>query len=252
MSFTHNIDKALELHKHPDKRENFHNILFGDYISDMVYGSNDGIITTFAVVAGVSGAGLNTAIVIVLGLANLLADGVSMAAGNYLGSKSELDYRKKILDEETWEIENIPECERKEIKEIYREKGFEGQDLARAVEIITSDKKRWINTMMHEEHGFFVENTASLKPIKKAAATLVAFICAGGVPLIPYVFLKNFDNLFLFSIIFTGVTLFIVGSLRTIFTKRSIIRSGMEMLIVGSVTAGIAYFIGEVLKNLIK
>ncbi len=249
MSFVKNIDKAIEMHKRPKGIGEFHNVPFSEYIGDLVYGANDGIITTFAVVAGVSGASLSPGIVIILGAANLFADGVSMAFGNYLATKSDQDLAKQIRREEEWEIEHIPEYERKEIEVIYKEKGFEGRDLERAVDIITGDKERWLEVMMKEEHGIFqaIDKTA---PFKNAIATFIAFVTAGAVPLLPYVILHSTKKLFFLSIVFTGITLFAVGSLRTIITKRPWLKSGFEMLAVGSFAACIAYFVGEALKHM--
>lgn len=249
MSFTRNIEKAIEFHKREKARGSFHRIPFSSYIGDLVYGANDGIITTFAVVAGVSGASLDTRIIIILGCANLFADGVSMAFGNYLGTKSDQEFVRRIREEEEWEVANIPDYERHEIEEIYRTKGFEGRDLERAVDIITSDKKRWVDVMMKEEHAVFIDEDPHA-PIKNAIATFVAFVCAGAVPLLPYFFIKTEGKLFAFSIIFTAIVLFAVGSLRALIIKKTWIKAGAEMLAVGSVAAAVAYFIGEALKKL--
>lgn len=247
-----NIDKAIAVHKSSKAGLGwYHKLPFGEYLRDVVYGANDGIITTFAVVAGVSGAALDPAIVVVLGLANLIADGFAMATGNYLGTKSEQDYNKLLREEEVWEVEHIPEYERAEIEEIYRKKGFRGRDLARAVSIITARKDRWVGEMMREEHGVLAGDDDPYQPVKNGAATFVAFVVAGIIPLLPYIILRGTENLLMLSIVFTGVTLFVIGSLRTIFTKRSIFRSGLEMLLVGSIAAVIAYFIGEALKGLV-
>ena len=118
------------------------------YLSDWVYGRIDGAITTFAIVAGVVGAEMSTRVILILGAANIIADGFSMAASNYSGTKAELDdYRRHRAYEEE-QVERIPEAERMEVREIYRAKGFEGQELERIVEVITADKGRWVDTMM--------------------------------------------------------------------------------------------------------
>ena len=249
MSFIKNIDKAIEMHKRPKGAGEFHNVPFSAYIGDLVYGANDGIITTFAVVAGVSGADLDVRIVIILGCANLVADGVSMAFGNYLGTKSDQELARRLREEEEWEVANIPDYERKEIEDIYKAKGFEGRDLERAVDIITSDKKRWVEVMMKEEHAIFADENPRA-PIKNAFATLVAFVGAGAVPLLPYFFIRANGNLFAFSIIFTAAALFTVGALRSFIIKKMWVKAGAEMLIVGAIAAGIAYFIGEAMKHL--
>ena len=93
-------------------------------IGDLVYGATDGAVTTFAVVAGVVGAALSPSIILILGFSNLFADGFSMAVGNYLGSKSQKEYIEKERRREEWEIDNLVEQEKQEIKDIYTKKGF--------------------------------------------------------------------------------------------------------------------------------
>ena len=122
-------------------------------LEDFVYGATDGAVTTFAVVAGVIGASLSPSIVLILGFANLFADGLSMAVGNYLAAKTRLEYIEKARRREEWEIDNIVEQEKQEIREIYTKKGFKEELLEEIVRIITSRRKVWVDTMMKEELG---------------------------------------------------------------------------------------------------
>src|SRR6478752_319047 len=121
-----------------DKLHSGRNILFfnKDYIAEFVYGGIDGAITTFAVVAGATGAGLNISVVIILGVANLLADGFSMSVGNYFSTKAEQDNYDKHKAIEYWEIEHLREKEIEEIREIYAKKGFKGELLEQVVSTI--------------------------------------------------------------------------------------------------------------------
>ena len=211
------IEKALEkkadyLSKNPEYRKQeaaYHRHTAGKYIGDLIYGANDGIITTFAVVAGAAGAHLSATVIIILGFANLLADGLSMGASNYLGGKSEQDYAKSQRQKESWEIEHLRELEVDEIREIYASKGFSGKDLNRAVEIVTSNKQVWLDTMMREELDIIEDATDD--PQKHGLATFLAFLIAGLIPLIPYL-LPNFINSFIISSIVGALTLFLVGS----------------------------------------
>ena len=123
------------------------------YLRDWIYGGIDGAVTTFAVVAGVVGAQLSTKIILIIGLANIIADGFSMAAGNYLATKSEQDEIERLVAVENRHIEKFPEGEREEVRQIFKEKGFEGEDLRRVVELMTADKERWVRTMITEEYG---------------------------------------------------------------------------------------------------
>ncbi len=244
-SLDQKIKEVREAHKKGHATEKYHATFGGSYIRDIVYGANDGIITTFAVVAGVAGANLSSNIVLILGFANLLADGLAMAIGNYLGTKSEHEYVEKERQMEEWEIKHVPECEIKEIKDIYRKKGFKGKSLTKMVELVTSNKKLWVDTMMIEELGLLPDDDSS--PFKNGLATFFAFGVAGLFPLLPYVFLPS--NSFNTSIIFTGLSLFVVGALRTFITKKNWLIAGLEMLLVGAIAAIVAYATGHFIET---
>jgi len=235
------IRNALERHKTES----------GAYLGEMVYGALDGIVTTFAVVAGVQGAGLSSGVVLILGFANLIGDGLSMGVGGYLSKKSQKEFARSERKRETWEIENYPAGEKEEIKEIYRKKGFSGADLDRAVEIISSDRENWVNIMMQEELGIMEENKP---PLKSGLLTFISFVIAGFIPLLFFILALAIPGLkqysFLMSLILTGLTLFGVGSMRVLLTGIRWWRSGLEMLFVGGLAAFGAYLIGYFLQNL--
>lgn len=241
------IRQAREAHQQGRATAVMHRRRMGNFIGDIVYGANDGIITTFAVVAGVAGAALSPTVVLVLGFANLIADGFSMAVGNYLGRKSEREYADSERRTEEWEVEHIPEEERKEIREIYQKKGFEGEDLERAVEIITSDKKRWVEAMLKDELGIFKEDEGN--PLWNGAATFGAFVIAGLLPLLPYIF--KLGSAFQAAIGMTGFALFIVGSTRSLVTRKNWLKSGLEMLGIGVLAAAAAYGAGYFIQHYI-
>jgi vacuolar iron transporter family protein len=222
----------------------------GKYLGDIVYGGLDGTVTTFAVVSGVVGANLSSGVVLILGFANLIGDGISMALGNYLSTKSEKEYIRKERQREEWEVDNVPEGEREEIKMIYARKGFTGKDLDNAVKIITSDRKRWVDTMMHEELHLEEDDKS---PIKSASATFFSFFFIGFIPLISFVLSAITGismNTFLISVILSALALFVVGAMRTFVTGLKWYRSGIEMLFVGSIAAGAAYLVGFLLKSM--
>lgn len=222
------------------------------YLRDFVYGAIDGTVTTFAVVSGVAGAGLNPNIVIVLGLANLVGDGFSMAASNYLGTRTERQLREKARVMERRHIAEVPEGEREEVRQIYAAKGFEGSDLDRAVEIITSNETRWIDTMLVDELGISLESPSA---IKAALTTLVAFCAVGSLPLMAFIFGSAFQvesaTLYLISTLLTGLAFFLVGAAKALFVDQKWYWSGLETLGIGAVAAGLAYAVGLILKGTI-
>ncbi|MEK9186626.1 MAG: VIT1/CCC1 transporter family protein [Patescibacteria group bacterium] len=221
-------------------------IQIGRYLKDVVFAANDGIVTTFAVVAGVIGAELSTSVILIIGFANLLADGFSMATGNYLGTKSEKEFYKKEESVERYEIETVRNKEVEEIRSILAKKGYSGENLAQMVDLICSNKQYWVDFMMHEELGLFAEESRS--PFRHGIATFFSFVIIGSVPLLPYVL--GFNS-FAASAVASGAALFIAGALRKYFSGRSWIISGLEMLIAGGLASTIAYTIGVLLKAVI-
>ena len=246
----YDVEKVRAMHYDGTAHEKFHSHLTGGYLRDFVYGANDGIITTFAVVAGVAGASLSTKVVLIMSFANLLADGFSMAMGNYLSGKSNHDYVKAERAREAWEVENLPTEERAEIRELYSKKGFNGELLERVVDVITSDKKQWVHEMMIGEHGLVVEESTD-RLWKNAAVTFGAFVTAGLVPVLPYLWGGAAQVVFPYAISATALILFIVGSLRSLITERNWWLSGLEMLGVGALAAGAAYAVGSFLSQVV-
>ena len=222
------------------------------YIKDFVYGAIDGAVTTFAVVSGVAGAGLSSAVIIILGLANLLADGFSMAISNYLGTKAENQHVQNEKLEELKEIDAHPDGEREEIRQIFANKGFAGEVLETVVDVITADKNRWADTMIQEEHGL---SLSAANAGMAAVWTFIAFAVVGSLPLLP--FLINWWHTdfiatpFFWSSAITTVGFFVVGAFKGKFVSRNWFRSGLETTFIGGAAALLAYGVGILLKGLI-
>jgi VIT1/CCC1 family predicted Fe2+/Mn2+ transporter len=217
-----------------------------NYLRDWIYGGIDGAVTTFAIVAGVVGANLSWSVIIVLGLANLLADGFSMAAGNYSGTKAEADDVERIREIEKRHIALAPEGEREEIRQILRAKGLAGSTLEESVAAITADEKRWIDTMLVEEYGV---SPNMRSPVTSALSTFAAFILCGAVPLAPFV--ATMENGFVWSTALTGAVFFAIGSAKSRWSLAPWWWSGLETLLIGLGAAGVAYLIGYLLKGLV-
>jgi len=238
--------RLVKEERYREANEVWHKLHHGIYIGDFVYGANDGIITTFAVVAGAAGALLPGGVVIILGLANLVADAFSMGASNFLSLRSQRDFVKMQRGREEWEIENYPQVEKQETREIMRHWGFSKDMVEPAVTAISSDKQRWASFLMREELDLQENDSAS--PTSHGIATFGAFIVAGALPLLPYFFAIDPQQQFLISGILAAVTFFVVGAARTLINEGNILKAGFEMLLVGGIAAAVAYGIGLGIK----
>ncbi|NOC93198.1 MULTISPECIES: VIT1/CCC1 transporter family protein [unclassified Ruegeria] len=209
-------------------------------LRDVVYGGIDGSVTTFAIVAGVAGAGLSPFVIVALGLANVLADGFSMAAGNYSGTKAELDNIRRIRAVEERHIALYPDGEREEVREILAQKGLSGDILIDATAEITSSNENWINLMIEGEYGL---GSVDPHPMKAALATFFAFLVAGMIPLLP--FLASVPNAFAISAWMTMAVFFAIGALKSRWSLAPWWRSGIETFLIGGLAALIAYLVGS-------
>jgi len=222
------------------------------YLREFVYGGIDGAVTTFAVVAGGYGANLDAGILIILGFANLLADGFSMSVGAYLSAKSERDTYDKHEKIEYWEIEHLPEIERAEIEDIYRAKGFKGVLLQQIVDHICADKTLWVNEMMKDELGMMRD---SKSPFKIGLATFASFLLVGLIPLTVYLwnfFNPSSINIFFWTSVLTGLAFLLVGWLKSVVTQTSALRGIGETVLLGLLAAVVAYYVGDVLEQFFK
>ncbi len=209
------------------------------HLRDAIYGGIDGSVTTFAIVAGVAGAGLSPYIIVALGVANVLADGFSMAAGNYSGTKAELDKAQRLRRIEEEHLRRYPEGERRELREILRDKGLSGEVLDAATEEISRDREQWITLMLEGEYGVAPVDP---HPMKAALVTFVAFLAAGIIPLLP--FILSLPNAFATSAFLTFAVFFAIGAAKSRWSLASWWKSGGETLLIGGMAAAIAYFVG--------
>lgn len=237
------LEKDLIAHRQTE----LHGSRLGPVIHDIVYGAHDGIVTTFAVVAGTVGAALPHSVIIILGVANLLADGMSMGAGAFLSLRSERDQFDRLRKEELEEIEQDAELERYEVRNFYEKRGFKGKDLDRVVDVLTSDKEIWVETMMREEHGLTEEST--MHPLFHGIATFLGFVAFGSVPLLPYFFGLGVNS-FSIAIGSTFIALILVGLTRSIVTRERMLRGILEIVGVGTLTTIVAYTVGVLLKGI--
>lgn len=221
------------------------------YLRDLVYGAVDGTVTTFAVVSGVAGANLSTEIVIILGLANLVGDGFSMAVGNWLGTRAEGQRVRLARKTEELHISRIPEGEREEIRQIFERKGLSGETLEQIVKAITSDRKLWVDTMLQEELGMYLEGPS---PSQAAFFTFLAFVTFGSLPLLMFIAQLFFPDMisrpFLWSMTMTATAFFSVGAFKSRFVGQRWYLAGLETLTIGGSAAALAFLVGFLLRGI--
>ena len=216
------------------------------HLRDFIYGGIDGTVTTFAIVAGVAGAGLSHKVIVALGIANVLADGFSMAAGNYSGTMADKENAARLRALEIRHIRHCPEGEREEVRQILAAKGLSGDVLEGAVSSMTQNEETWIDLMMQEEHGIA---SAELAPMRAALVTFGAFLLCGLVPLSP--FLVGHDTPFVWATAMTAIVFFAIGAAQSRWSLRAWWRSGLETLAIGGTAAAIAYGVGHLVEGLI-
>lgn len=244
MSITHN-----EAGLHGDSK---YFARFQDYLGEFVYGGIDGSITTFAVVAGAAGADLSSAIVLILGFANIFADGFAMSIGAFLSTRSEQHNYDKHKAVEYWEVDNLPDIERQEVREIYQKKGFDGELLEQIVDVLCSDRDRWVDVMMKDELHMIREKRSAFMI---GATTFGSFLLVGLIPLFIYVwdYLFEFNgDLFFTACLLTFIAFIIIGFLKSFVTQTNKIKGVLETVLLGAAAAALAYYVGYFLDKLIS
>ena len=194
------------------------------YLGEFVYGGIDGCVTTFAVVAGSVGAGLDSAVIIILGFANLLADGFAMSIGAYLSTKSEKDNFNKYRQLKYAEVQDAVATKRSDIYAYYKAKGLQSPVLEEVVKVLTSDKDRFVDELMKAEHGA-IELDKS--PFWMGVVTYTSFILIGLIPLAIYVWDYWYPisvDPFLVASILTAIGFIFIGWLKTYVNQTSLLK----------------------------
>ena len=222
-------------------------------IRNVIYGVNDGLTATLGVLAGVGGATVNPRVVLIGGLSAMVASGVSMAGGAYLSSKSQREVYEGQLAREAAEIEAMPDLERAELVKIYRSKGLTPAEAKTIVARIKSDKKVWLETQAREELGLDVAQFEN--PVREGVVAGVSTLVGGVIPVLGYLGGRalvgaTYSGLAALAITFVlcAVFLFLIGSARSFFTGKAGVRSGLEMLTVGTAVAALTYVVGVLFR----
>lgn len=218
----------------------------GGFIREIVFGFNDGIIATFAIVSGLVGATLSNFVIVLAGVAEAIGGAVAMGLGAYISTRSQVEFYKSEIEREKNEIDTIPEWEKEELREVYRLKGFGGELLEKIVEKVSSNKRLWLKVMIEDELGLVLDRFDN--PVKVGLVIALTFIAGATVPITPYLFLPKTQSL-IASILLSLISIFFMGAGKSVITHRNWVKSGLEMLIIGALAAGSAYIIGTIISQ---
>lgn len=237
----HQIGRTEEREARPEPPE---------HLRDAVFGAVDGTVTTFAVVAGAVGAGLGGGVVVILGLANLFADGFSMAVSSYLAAQADIHQRDLAREEALAAVTQSPEEERAELRQVYLDRGVSAEAADVIVTELTANRDAWVESVLMEQSGPAAKDSDARMG---AIVTFFAFLAAGAIPLLVFI-LDAVDvgigvGLFLASAVATGLTFFVVGAVKGIVVQRPWWRDGLETLALGGAAASLAYIVGWLLRG---
>lgn len=226
----------------------------GKFTKSIVFGGLDGIITTFAVVAGAAGGGLPVDTILILGFSSVVADAISMGVGDALSTKSENEYILAERAREMWEMENNPEGEKEEMVDIYVSKGLPRKDAESVINIMAKQKEFFVDVMMAEELELQVPDPDD-NPWIEGGVTFCSFVLFGTIPLLAYAIFYNaqlyIHEQFIIACVLTGLTLFGLGVTKSRFTKKPWHSSGMEVFVLGGAVAALAYLVGWFISSVV-
>jgi VIT1/CCC1 family predicted Fe2+/Mn2+ transporter len=214
-------------------------------LADIILGGQDGLVNVLGVILGVAAATNDPRIVLVAGLAATFAESVSMGAVAYTSTLADADFYESERAREYRHIQQVPKLERREIRDIYEGKGFRGDLLDRIVDTITANKDVWVAVMMAEEHQ--LAPTDRRQALRAALVVGFSAIVGSLIPLGPFAFLPVGISM-LVSVIMTAMVLFVVGAYKARMTVGHPTKSGLEMAVIGTVSALVGYAVGALLK----
>jgi VIT1/CCC1 family predicted Fe2+/Mn2+ transporter len=227
--------------------EPWHKTGSGGFLRNVVYGFNDGLTANFGLVAGVIGAEVTPHIILVSGIAGMIADALSMGASGYLAAKSEQEVYAHEIAMEKEEIRLMPEVEEEELALVYQTKGIEAGVARRMASDVMRDPQRALGEQIREELKI---GEAHSTPLKEGWVTGVATAVGALIPVAPFLFLSGRTAAWT-AFTIAMLSHFAVGGARSIFTGRGVIRSGADMFLVGLGVAGVGYLVGDLVAKLL-
>lgn len=215
----------------------------GSLLREFIFGLNDGLVSTLSLLAGLTGALISNNIIILGGLAEILAGSISMGLGAYISTKSEEDFYKSKIEKEKRSIEDIPNIEIRELKELYRKKGFNEKEINLIVSKIIKHKATWLDTLIHEKIGI---GEKFEDPKVMGLVNGFSFILGGLFPILPFFFFKS-SNPLLIGILFALIILFIIGALKSKISNKNWLSSGLELSVICLIAATLSYLAGKLI-----
>lgn len=220
----------------------------GQFLRDIVFGANDGVVTAIGFLVGISGSVSNQVVVVIAGVLTVVAGAASMTLGNYLGVKSQKEHYKQMEEIEKWEMRHKPDVERDEIHEIYTNMGFDKETVELLTKKVTSDNELWLKVMMRDELGLSYEENEH--PIVSGAVMGFFYLLGGVPPLLPFIFLQPLARALIVSIFTAILVMGLIGAIRWWLNKGNLGSKVVETITIGLIAAGIGFLAGEVLNLL--
>lgn len=230
----------------------------GPFLKPLIFGGLDGILTSFAIVAGAAGGSMPIPVVLVLGFSNIFADALAMGVGEFLSSKAENEWILSERRRENWEMENYPEGEIAEMIDIYEDRGMSREDATIVIEKMSKYKDFFVDVMMAEELALQVpDKDHKVESMKDGVAMFCSFATFGSLPLLGYVIIpalfpnKGEEVLFTAACVITALVLFGMGCVKSVFSAANWFMCGLETLLLGGACATVAYTVGQFVDGLI-
>ncbi len=215
-------------------------------VRDVVIGMSDGLTVPFALAAGLSGAHVAPSVVVLAGMAEIVAGCIAMGLGGYLAARTDAEYYENERQREIDETRAIPEEEAAEVARTFEGWGLTDAQIEPIVAAITSDEKRWVDFMMRFELG--LEEPDSKRPVISAATIGIAYVIGGLIPLGPYFFAASVQEGFGISVAVTLTALLVFGCIKARFTGIPLLRGGLQTVSIGGLAAAAAFLIAKAFR----
>jgi len=245
------MSNRISPHKLTSIHDEYHHHTYHDphkrasRLSDIILGGQDGLVNVLGIILGMAAASGDSWLVIVAGLAATFAESVSMGAVAYTSTLADADFYESELEREYRHIEEVPKLEKEEIRQIYAEKGFDGELLERIVDTITKNSDIWVAVMMAEEHQLTPVDRKTA--IQSAIVVGISAIIGSLIPILPF-FVFRIQTSMILAVLISALVLFIVGNYKARITVGDPGKSGLEMTIIGTLSALVGYGVGLLLK----